>query len=288
MLQRALAVARRWERRSYVVGTAIGQRQRQGRFRSAAKERCIVVYVDQKLPLAELRASRRARFPGFIEVTLARRKQRVPVDVQATGAQVGQLQGLVSSRVSIGGLAVGAVGGVVENGRGQQYVLVAGHVARDPGRRLQLVGGVSVVTSLVRMSSLLDHALARAQPSNELGDASLPSGDVVAGVRAVDAELLGERVFFQRAATGKRVSTLVRSIDASAAFPLPHHAGPVFMRGLIATRADTQFGDSGTLLYDSGFGALGTLVGTFGEKSYFVPCDTAFARLNITLVEDPT
>ena len=287
MLQSALTRVRRWERRKYVVGTAIGQRQRGGRFLRAVRERCIVVYVDAKLPDSQLAAARRAPFPAFIELKRGKRKYRVPVDVQATGALVGELHGMISTRVSIAGQAVGAVGGIVANAQGLRSVLVAGHVAVQVGRALQLSGGMSAVTRMVRMSALLDHALARPNTAHVLGGCSLPSGDVIAGVRAVDAELLGEALFFQRATTGRRVQTLVRAVDASAPFPLPQRAGPVVMRGLIATRRDTTLGESGTLLYDASFQAVGTLVGVLGEKSYFVPCDTAFARLKLTLAGEP-
>lgn len=283
-LDRGLELAKGWERRPYVVDVAIGVRHRAGDFHD---ERCIVVYVRDKLDELALGGSRRRRFPSQLGVMVDGQRFEVPVDVQEFDEQEeGDLQGLVARRLSLAGAPIGAVGAVVVKDD-RALVMMAGHVGRAAGRAFGLLDGLLVTTGAPRMDGRMDHVLA--EPSRPLlpEDATLRDGRRLTGVRFVDASLVMEEVSFFHAASGALRTARIRTVRFPARFRFPGRTASTRMRGLIAIAQDTRPGDSGTLLFDSQLRAVGTLVGAFRGHSVFVPCDTAFQRLGVRLFEAP-
>jgi hypothetical protein len=284
VLNKALAKARAWDRRPSVLGTAIGQRHRKEQYLAhATGDLCIVVTVREKLKDNEMRARRVRPFPSDIEVEHHGRKYRIPVDVQhSAGQSAVRLRGVVALPLDFNGSPMGAVAAIVSSGS-QRFLLTAGHVAQATGTRLQVRGGSAGTATTVRMNNRLDCALVELDDPPTFADESFSNGDRLAGVRSIAPALVGKSCFFRTAATGEIESRTVRNVSASAPVPLPNAAAPTPMSGLVATDGPTSPGDSGTILYDSSFLAVGTLVGDLGHLSYFVPCDYSLLKLNVEI-----
>jgi hypothetical protein len=262
-----------------VLAVGVGQRRRQGHW--VAGQTCVVVKVQWKLDEAQLTAKRRAQIPRSIAVTVEGRRFRVPVDVQETRGQLaGRLQGCVGQTLRIQGAWRGAVGAIVSDA-GTAKALIAGHVGKKAGVRVA-AGTVSGTTEKPMMTSHLDHCLVMPDVPPSPEAATLADGSTLSGVTTIDELNVGDTVYFHRAATGRRTPVVLRHLDISAPFEYPD--GVHQMQHLIATDGSTVEGDSGTLLFDSSFGAVGTLVGLFGNESYFIPCERAFALLGLGLI----
>lgn len=276
ILQAAKRKAERLLSRPGVLAVSIGMRRRGGQWRDEA---CIVIAVDWKRSGAELRAARRRPLPRWIDVVVERSPARVGVDVQETGGErMGTCQARVGAAVRLADRAIGSVSAVVRVAD-SRAVLISGHVARERGRRLD-IGGRLGVTEEPIFSRRLDHCLVLLDPLPD-DAAVLVDGTQLVGVRKVAGLTLGQTLYFHRTQTGERVPLVLRDVDASA--PFHTDRGVVPMLGLLATDAGTRGGDSGALLYDETFRAVGTLLGAFAGKSYFIPCDYAFAALGLQL-----
>jgi hypothetical protein len=101
-------------------------------------------------------------------------------------------------------------------------------------------------------------------------------------VAAVEHLVLGQRLYFHHSQTGKRVPVVLRDLDV--AVPFECHDGIQRVQHLLGTDGGSVMGDSGTLLYDSSFAAVGTLVGALGDRSYFIACQRAFELLGLSLI----
>lgn len=276
ILQAAKRKAERLLARPGVLAVSIGMCRRGGAWRDEA---CIVVAVDWKLPCAQLRAAGRRPLPRWIDVVVERSAARVAVDVQETsGELVGTCQARVGLPVRLGAQAIGSVSAVVRVAD-SRAVLISGHVAKQRGRRLE-VGGKLGTTAEPIFSRRLDHCLVELDPLPD-DDTVLLDGTALVGVRKVAGLSLGQTLYFHRMQTGERVPLRLRYVDATA--PFHTDRGVVHMLGLLATDGGTRSGDSGAMLYDETFRAVGTLVGAFAGKSYFIPCDYAFAALGLQL-----
>jgi hypothetical protein len=276
ILQAAKRKAERLLARPGVLAVSIGMRRRGGAWR---EEACVVVVVDRKRSAAELTAAGRRPLPRWIDVVVERAAARVAVDVQETGGElVGTCQARVGAAVRLGEQAIGSVSAVVRVAD-SRAVLISGHVARQRGRRLE-IGGRFGVTSDPIFSRRLDHCLVELDPMPD-DAAVLVDGTALVGVRGVAGLTLGQTLYFHRTQTGERVPLVLRDVDATA--PFHTDRGVVRMLGLLATDAGTRGGDSGALLFDETFRAVGTLLGAFAGKSYFIPCDYAFAALGLQL-----
>jgi hypothetical protein len=283
VLNKALAKARVWERRPSVLGTAIGQRCRKGRY-LGSHGLCIVVTVKEKLDDDEMRVHCVRPFPSHIEVEHGGRKHRVPVDVQhSAGQSEMRLRGIVAVPLDCNNAPMGTVAAIVTAGT-RRLVLTAGHVAKAEGTRLQVRGGSLGKATRVYMNSRLDCALVELDVAPTPADASFRNGDRLAGVRSIDPTLAGKQCFFRSAAHRDPVMRTVRIVSASARVPLPNGAAFTQMSGLVAIDGPTTPGDSGTILYDSSFLAVGTLIGDFGALSYFVPCDYSLLKMNVNII----
>ena len=271
----AEARARRWHKRAGVVGLGIGQRHRQGRWQEGPA--CLVVKVAWKRDRARLRHS---MLPAWIYVRVAGSRVRVHVDVQETrGELFGTCEGIVGESVAFGGESQGAVSAVVTTREAARVVLIAGHVAPGSNRDIE-IGGLSGVTLVPVMTTRLDHCLV--DPVEPLSDDAglLAGGHPVAGVAAVRELALDQTLYVHHVDNPMRLPVVLRGIEMSAPFRYP--SGVRMMSGLLATDGVTAPGDSGALLYDSAFRAVGTLVGSLSGASYFIPCERAAAMLAIT------
>lgn len=273
-------------RRRNVVGTSVGHRHRKGRYHR--DELAVIVTVAEKLGEDELRRRRIAPLPGEIVVQQGRKKVKVPIDVRgAGGAMQGHFHGLVATRLQIDDpedVTRGAVGAVVQTAAGER-ILTAGHVAPREGRAVEFVDGGAGQVEAVFRNNRLDHSIVLPTAPLPQGAATLPDGLPIAGVRAIDDTLLGQPVHFHHAADGMRETTVVRELHRSVDF------GKQRIEDLIVTDYETLDGDSGTLLFDDNYLAVGTLVGWFGPEagrkservSVFLPCDSCFARIQVSL-----
>lgn len=276
VLQAARRQALRWLRREHVVAVGIGRRWRAGK---PCGEACVVVKVDWKLEPEILRARHLRLFPRWIEVVVDGKRGRVRVDVQDTGGELlGKHQGLVGRGVALGPKVIGSVSAVVQSD-GELAVLVSGHVAKVAGRELT-IGEARGVTGEPVRTRRLDHCLVEV-PGLVASDAALLGGIPLNGVRSVRTLSLGEVLYFHRAATGERVPVAVEDLEEDALFATEH--GKVRMQGLLVTEGATRDGDSGAMLHDARFAAVGTLVGSLGGRSFFISCEYALAALDLQL-----
>lgn len=257
----------------------IGQRRRSGRW--VEDQTCIVVKVQWKLDEAHLRRVGRATLPRWIEITVNRRKRRVRVDVQETrGELAGRCQGCAGGALRVAGALRGGVGPVVADA-GTPKVLISGHVGKRAGVAVS-AGPVGGTTEAPVMTSLVDGCLVAPDGDLPADAATLVDGTALTGVAPVDELAVGQTMFFQRAATGRRTPVVLRHLDMSAPFQYPD--GVHDLQHLLATDGSTVDGDSGTLLFDASFRAVATLVGLFGNESYFVPCEQTFHLLGLALI----
>jgi hypothetical protein len=277
VLLAARRAAARWMQREYVLGVGIGLRHCQGRW---CEDAGIVIKVDWKLGEERLRQERRSSLPRWIEVVVDGKRARVAVDLQETaGERAGTLQGVVGAPVSHDGRPIGSVSAIVI-ANGARAALISGHVAKEPGRRLKL-GDVAGRTAEPIITKRLDHCLVELEPSATAAVDSFVDGSDLAGVRAVSTLQMGQTLYFHRMATGERIPLILRHVEMSA--PFETEDGVVTMQGMIVTNGRTMRGDSGALLHDDAFRAVGTLVGSFAGESYFIPCDYAFAAMGLQL-----
>jgi hypothetical protein len=269
------ARARRWHKRAGVVGLGIGQRHRQGRWQE--RTACLVVKVAWKRDPARLG---RSALPSWIDVRVAGTRTRVRVDVQETrGELLGTCEGLVGESVSYDGQSQGAVSAVVTTQDAVRVVLIAGHVAPGSHRDIE-IGGLAGVTRAPVMTTRLDHCLVDSTEPLPDDAGLLPGGHLVTGVVAVQELGLDQTLYVHHADNPMRLPVVLHGVEMSVPFRYP--SGVRVLSGLLATDGVTARGDSGALLYDSAFRAAGTLVGTLGGASYFIPCERAAAMLAIT------
>jgi hypothetical protein len=277
ILQAALRKARGWQRRDDVISVGIGQRRTHGQWEDGRA--CIVVKVPWKLGTAQLRTKRRRELPKWIDVVVRGRRRRVRVDVQETrGQTAGRLHGLVGGAVELNGAQIGSVSAIVRTGNGTRVALISGHVAEIPGQSLSL-GGVSGTTRTPFFTSRLDHCLV--DVAAMAGDACELDGHALGGIASVASYKPGNVVYFNRAFTGQRVDVKLRHLTLPA--PFDYNGVTRQLLDLVVTEGLTAPGDSGALLYDSGYRAIGTLVGCLAGESYFLPCEIALPILGVTL-----
>lgn len=275
VLAAALREAAPLRRRKHVLGLSIGMRRRGEAW--FADEACVAIRVVAKLD-ADALHPRRA-FPPFIEVRHGGRRWRVPTDVRsADGATAGQCYGHVARPINLEGEAevIGGVSACVIT-TGEPKLLVSGHVAGHAGRRM-VANGVAFVTEEPRLTSRLDHCLARARFA--LSEAALPNGARFTGLRARATIRRGDTLFVFRALSPKLHEVVVRDTDADAPFAYP--SGTWRVHGLIVVDDACARGDSGCPLFDEDFKLVGTLLGGLGED-YYLPADYAFRQLGIGL-----
>jgi len=279
VLAAALKRANRWRGRPGVLAVGLGQRRRLGHW--VRGETCVVVKVPWKLDPSHLRKARQKALDAWIVVTVDGRKHRVAVDVQETrGDLVGRCQGCAGGAVRIAGQLRGAVGPVVSDA-GATKIMISGHVGKRAGVSLS-AGGVNGTTEAPAMTTDVDACLVLPGQTFPANGGTLVDGSALAGVAPVAELTVDQTLFFQRAATGARTAAVLRHLDIGAPFQYPD--GVHALEHLIATDGVTVDGDSGTLLYDASFRAVGTLVGLFGNESYFVPCERSFGILGLGLV----
>lgn len=279
VLQAAKRTASRWMSRAYVVSVGIGQRNSK---KTWLDEACIVVKVDRKLEPEAMRAQRRRPFPRWLEVVVDGKRSRVSVDVQHTGGELyGALQSIIGAPVRHGDKNIGSVSAVVrgvDDPAAARTVLISGHVAKKQGRRVRIANMLGVTRDPIR-TNRLDHCLVDLVPLP--GQCALLDGTPISTCRDVSTLVVGQTLYFYKMATGKRTPLVFREPDTDAQFQTEH--GVVRMLGLVATDRGTERGDSGAMLFDEKFRAVGTLLGAFANHSYFIPCGAAFAALGIQL-----
>jgi hypothetical protein len=279
ILQAALAKAKPWLRRKGMLALGIGQARRAGKW--ADETAHIVVKVEWKLDGPALGRSRRAPLPRFIEVTVDGRRHRVPVDVQGTqGQRAGQLHGCVGAAVTIQGQLRGGTGAVVSTAQGAR-LLIAGHVGKQAGVAM-LVGGMHGTTEKTFINSQLDHCLVAPGAPPPAGWATLVDDTPLTGVARIDELTLGQTLYFHHSESGDQIPVVLRHLDMTAPFEYPDGIHQV--QHLLGTDGESVPGDSGTLLYDASFAAVGTLLGMFHDESYFIPCERAFNLLGLGLI----
>jgi len=275
-LAAALAAAQVWLRRPYVVGLAAGHRHRAGDYHAEA---CVVVKVSEKLDAEGLRKGRRRPFPSRLAVKVGSKTHRVSVDVREVRERA-EYHGVVSRAVTSNGEAFGAAGPVVRRADGTACVLVAAHCADRLDQPIECHGGIRGTVGEIWADAYTDLALVALQPPLHASAGCLPSGFYLQGLRPIDEDLLGKHVFFHRL-NGKIEQPIVREVWAVAPFG---GSGFAQKRNLVAIDRVTLPGESGTILYDGNFRAIGTLVGGYGTHSYFAPCGPAFQAIGLTLI----
>ncbi|MGH7788123.1 MAG: trypsin-like peptidase domain-containing protein [Candidatus Binatia bacterium] len=279
----ALGVAKKWLRRDEVVAVGIGLRRRAG---SHTAEPAIVVTVRWKRTPDRLRELRVAHIPKVVRVQLDGRTFDVPVDVQgAKGRLRGSPSGLVACPLDTDDARFGVVSALVSRGA-QRFILTAAHVVRQLGRGVVVIGRgrhVRGTVSEIHAAGNLDHALIQSTETLAPSEATFPLGEPLAGVRASSTLRLGELVFFRKR-NGQLRQVSILKVDETVDFNMP--VGSTRFSGVVSTSLASERGDSGALLYDNNFRAVGTLLGGFGAYSCFLPCQPSFGRLNVTLFRE--
>lgn len=262
-----------------MLALGIGQARRAGDW--ADETAHIVAKVEWKLDGPALVRAQRPPLPRLIEVTVDGRKRRVPVDVQGTqGQRAGRLHGCVGAAVTIQGKLRGGTGAVVSTTQGAR-LLIAGHVGGQAGVAMQ-VGGMNGTTEKTIINSQLDHCLVAPGAPPPAGWATLVDNTPLTGVARISDLSLGQTLYFHHSETGDQIPVVLRHLDMTAPFEYPDGIHQV--QHLLGTDGESVPGDSGTLLYDASFAAVGTLLGMFHDESYFIPCERAFSLLGLGLI----
>jgi hypothetical protein len=218
--------------------------------------------------------------PPWIDVRVAGSRARVHVDVQETrGEMLGTCDGIVGESVSYGGESQGAISAVVTTRDAERVVLIAGHVAPGSNRDIQ-IGGLAGVTRVPVMTTRLDHCLVDLVEPLPDDAGLLPGSHAVSGVAEVRELALDQTLYVHHVDNPMRIPVVLRGVEMAVPFRYP--SGVRVLSGLLATDGVTARGDSGALLYDSAFRAVGTLVGSLSGASYFIPCERVMAMLAIT------
>lgn len=277
----ALQAARRWlERRDDVVAVGLGLKRERG---EASGGIAILVTVRWKRAPARLRKLGITPLPRAIPVKTAKRVHYVPVDVRGAGGRVaGRPHGLVGCPLDTNTQVFGMVGAVVTRD-GRKFILTAAHVALAVGMGVVVVSPQSQVQGTVTERFTgpdLDHALITPAGVLPASAASLPGGERLSGVRPVAQIKPGDQVFL-RTRNGSLQQVTVERVQATVDFNMPW--GRVTFHDAVSTPITTKSGDSGSLLYDDNFMAMGTLLGGFEDNDWFVPCETSFRALQVEL-----
>lgn len=284
----ALHRAKGWLKRPDVTAVGIGL-QKQGDLQTDTK--CISVTVRWKRTTQRLATLKIEPLPHSISVRVGGRTHKVPVDVEGAGGRIrGKLHGIVGAQLKAKhtnrpGAEAGLVGAIVEQ-QGRDLILAAGHVVLTPGARVSVrlpQGTLQGTAAEVFLENSLDHALV--EPSGTLPDgaSNLPNGESLGGVRDTSRLNPREQAFYYDQ-DGRLHSVRVDGTNVSTSFPLTDTKELAFDDLIAVTPAESREGDSGTILYDIQFLAIGTLVGGYNNRSYFLPCDISFTAIGVTLV----
>lgn len=281
----ALKKAKGWLRREEVLAIGLGLRSRGGEL--VKNELCVVVTVRWKRSPTRLAQRHEKALPSHIRVNVRDKQFSIPVDVEdARGQSVGKLHGIVGSPLVAaaggGGKRYGVIGAVVKS-NGTLFILTAAHVVVKEGTPVTVNfpgGSLDGVASSVFLKGNVDHALITSDAPLPPNAKTLRSGRKLTGVRAsVTVKENDEVRFFDQ--DGDEHTTQVSRTGASVPFDTP--VGRKNFDELIGITAQTREGDSGTLLYDSKFLAVGTLVGAYSGSDYFLPCDDSFDAIGVVL-----
>jgi hypothetical protein len=279
--QAALKRAGHWlERRNDVVAVGLGLKREAG---EASGEQAILVTVRWKRTPKRLQELRIKPLPRSIQVRVGTRTHRVPVDVRDAGGRVaGRPHGLVACPLDTTTQVFGMVGAVVTR-QASKFILTAAHVARQVGIGVIVVSPQSQVQGTVSERFTgpdLDHALVAPASVLPASASRLPQGEQLSGVRLVSQIVPGDQAFL-RTRNGSLQQVVIERVQATVDFNMPW--GRVPFHETVSTPITTTCGDSGTLLYDNDFKAIGTLLGGFEGNDWFVPCEPSFQALNVEL-----
>lgn len=267
-----------------------GVRRVRGR---AIGEPSIVVFVEEKLSIAQLRDAKRRRLPKTVVVRSGGKESRIALDVQAVGIP-GELQGLSSIRVGMhvavgtAKKALGSLGGIVELADGTLGAVTAGHV-------VQMAKGVELIASTIGTEVVIGHPLAGADGRpmmavDETCDLAIigPLEGNLFGmvgdrlfVRDMTYADLNNRVWVKVLRDFAPVAAYVDGIDVRASFFRANAPGELTIDGLIAIDAVTQGGDSGAPVLDENEEVVGFVVGSDSLRTYIMP-----AKRGLNALED--
>ena len=308
--------ARDLERRPNVVGTAIGRKVKEGK---RHPQPCLTVFVSEKPPKSDL--ERWHRIPHRIQVKLGdRRKVWVPVDVVRSGPfrlQTGVAAAAVPAPAVYPGASISHTGYVHSNSgtfgcvvrslsgssAGQECLLTCFHVVQPPGnsfadfdvdrgssaqeivvhpsREDAETGPVSDLAVLQRgrRDRFIDAAIATFRDPQavepEIGGVAFPIGTRDLADFEIDQTMVH---FFGRSTEHQDAWGVVRNLEASV------DTDGFRMSGLIMTDRISLPGDSGALVLDAEWRALGLLVGATDRYSCVMPMAAVLAGMGAQLV----
>jgi len=265
-----------------VIGSGLGFRRRGGE--RLLGERCIIVYVREKLSIAALRARGTARIPTRLRSASGR---HIPVDV----VEFGTLLRLVGPGDSLADtdadpVEMGTIGAIgTDNQSGGRIALTAMHITGldqyPPGGDHSVVSPSVPDPAAAPIGTLLRGSMTGIDAAAIAISGEVPVTNVIPGIGPIHGwrpvtvpgdidipvQMLG-------AATGHVVHG--KLLDPCAALPSEG------LSSAIMVQMDVQDGDSGAGLYDNDRMLLGLLVGRStlpGNPTVFCPITNVLAQL---------
>ncbi|KEI08774.1 hypothetical protein Z957_05945 [Clostridium sp. K25] len=274
-----------------VVGVALGYKEVNG---INTNMKCITVFVEEKLPLNELKPF--DQIPKYYK--------GICTDVFESGAfYVQSLNKKI--RPTLGGYSIsneefsrtGTLGCLVTDGKykyilGNNHILASSNKAKIGSSILQPSKGDGGVVDLSTVATLSKYIPLDFQGKNNLVDSAIarvtspsianPNIALVGPLKGVKDASISQPVM-KVGRTSELTKGRISQMHAVMLLKASSTMKYIMIDQIITDRMSDE-GDSGSILLDSNNFALGQLVGASSNKSIFTPIKTVLSALNVSLI----
>ncbi|MCD3217577.1 hypothetical protein G8S55_09995 [Clostridium botulinum C] len=274
-----------------VVGVALGYKEVNG---INTNMKCITVFVEEKLPLNELKPF--DQIPKYYK--------GIYTDVYESGAFY--VQSLTEKvRPTLCGYSIsneqfsrtGTLGCLVTDGKynyilGNNHILASSNKAKIGSSILQPSKGDGGVVDLSTVATLSKYIPLDFQGKNNLVDSAIarvtstsianPNIALVGPLKGVKDASISQPVM-KVGRTSALTQGKISQMNAVTLLKVSSTMKYILINQIITDRMSDE-GDSGAILLDSKHFALGQLVGASSKKSIFTPIKTVLSSLNVSLI----